>query len=479
MSANLSTDSGSASNPNPAASTSTETPQTSAANAADVSAGQEHVDAASGQQGAKTVDQLDAEYRQNMLAPDKREVDQLEPEESTEPETVEAKPETLEAADEVAEEDDLVERTEPRTLEDLKKQFPRVATTALEEIAKVEASQYALQKEVNDLGGPDGLEIAKGIIPALLSPNPTAEEVDSVFQTITETNPAAMQAMSWNILTHALNEERPDASGLPTNIATGNALIKQFLNEKYDVEQIEKLIAFDEAGLIDKDELSKELENFTGKSKRELELEARLKAVEDKGQQDQAAEKTKAEARVAQHVDRTEKYVINGAMSQIIPIAEQFGWTATKEELASSDPNIKSLAEAKIAFGELLTPWLDQFVKSHVKFAGVESLGKQEQAFNADGNPTVLLKKNGQEVINAAIAAFKQKVRILNPTFAKSFGSTRANQLKAKTTRSGTVEPSSIPPVKKAPENGNRQPADVDALDEQYRRSMRESRAQL
>lgn len=468
-------DQSSASSIDSAAVTASDSPQTSAT--AEVSADRQVDTAASGKDAS--IADLDKAYRENILAAKEPEVDQPQPE--PQPEKVEAQPEPVEAADEVVEPDDLVERTEPRTLEDLKKQFPRVATTALEEIAKVEADKYGLQKEFQSVGGTEGLEIAKAVMPALLSANPTAEDADSVFQTVTETNPELMRAMSMNILTHALRETKVDpATNVPINIATGNAIIKEFLNDKYDVETLEQLIAFDEAGLLDKEELAQQLESFTGKSKRELELESRLKAIEDGKSQDQAKEKTDTEARVAQHVEKTEKYVVQGAMSQILPIAEQYGWTATKEELASSDPAVKEHAEFKVAFGEFLTPWLDQFVKSHVKWAGVQSLGKGEQSFNRDGNPTILLKKNGQEVINAAVAAFKGKVRVMNKAFAKAAGSSRNAQLKANTTRSGAVEASQIPPVKKAPENGTRSPGDaIAAADEAYRRSMKELRPSL
>ncbi len=166
-------------------------------------------------------------------------------------------------------------------------------------------------------------------------------------------------------------------------------------------------------------------------------------------------------------------------MTRIVAIAEEYGWTATKEELNSSDPVVKETAEFKVALGELLTPWLDSFVKTHVKWAGIESIGKSEQAFNADGNPTMLLKKNGEDLINAAVAAFKGKVRTMNKAFQKMAGSTRKAQLKEKvTTRSGAVEPSEIPPVKKPETNGNRE-NDIDRLDREYQQTIRGQRASL
>jgi hypothetical protein len=161
-------------------------------------------------------------------------------------------------------------------------------------------------------------------------------------------------------------------------------------------------------------------------------------------------------------------------MTRIVAIAKEYGWTATQEELNSSDPAVKEAAEFKVALGELLTPWLDSFVRSHVKWAGIESIGKSEQAFNADGNPTMLLKKNGEDLINAAVAAFKAKVRTMNRAFQKMAGSTRKAQLKEKiTTRSGAVDPSEIPPVKKPESNGDRPPDQISRLDEEYRRAIR------
>jgi len=474
MSANLNTDSGQASNPNPAATDSNVSADNAAVDTAASSAERTGEVAATGSKDA-SIEDLDRQYKENILAADKPEPDTAQPEKTQlEPEKVEAKTdETVEV--EEPETETLEEQTGPRTIEQLKKQFPRVSDKPLEEIARVEAEHFKLQQEVDAVGGTIGLEIAKSVVPALLSANPTDEEVDNVFQGVTETNPGLMQRMSWSILTHSLNEKTPDpATGIPINIVTGNAIIKQFLNEKYDVESLEKLIAYDEAGLLDHEELATELESFTGKSKRELELEERLKALETGKEQEKAAESTKTEARIQQHIAKTEDYVSKGAMTQIVAIAQEYGWTATKEELASSDPAVKELAEFKVALGELLTPWLDSFVRNHVKWGGIQEIGKTEQAFNADGNPTRLLKSNGDALINAAVAAFKSKVRVMNATFKKVAGSSRAVKLKEKTTRSGAVDPSEIPPVKKPESNGNRPPGDEFArLDEEYRRAVR------
>lgn len=472
MSANLNTDSGQASTSNLAASTSTDTPQTSAAGAAEVSAGQEHDDAASGIDDA--VAKLDSTYKKNLLAADEPEGEAQPVESKTEPkETVEAKPEESVAVEE-PETDELEEQTGPRTLETLKKQFPRVSDKPLEEIARLDAELGKRDEALNSVGGEIGLEIAKTMLPAILSANPTDEEVDNVFQAVTETNPALMQRMSWNILTHSLNEESLDpVSNRPINLVTGDALIKQYLNENYDVEKLSKLIAYDEAGLLDHDELAQELENYSGKSDRERQLEERVKLLEQGKQQDKAAEETTRQNRINEHVAKTEKYVSDGAMSRIVAIAKEYGWTATLEDLKSTDPVVKEAAEFKVALGELLTPWLNDYVRSHVKWAGIESIGKQEQAFNADGNPTMLLKKNGEDLINAAVAAFKAKVRTMNRGFQRMAGSTRKAQLKEKTTRSGAVDPSEIPPVKKPESNGNRPQDDFARLDEEYRRAVR------
>jgi len=477
MSANLSSDSGQASNPNPAATDSNVSADNAAVDTAASSAERTEPVAAS-ETPKDAIAKLDSDYKKNMLGPEE-EVAKAEPEKAEPEPEVEAKPEEVE---EVAEPvDDPEEQTGPRTLEALKKQFPRVSDKPLAEIARVEAEHYKLQQEVDSVGGTIGLEIAKGLIPPLTNASPSVEDSDTVFQTVAETNPALLQSMSWNILTHSLTEERPDpTTGRPINQVTGDAIIKQFLNPNYDLEKIEKLIAFDEAGLLDHEELGQELENFSGKSKREQELEARLRVIEEGNQKAAAEQTTKAEARVQQHIAKTEAYVTKNAMEQIVPIAEQYGWTATKEEINSSDPAVKARAEAKIALGELLTPWLDSFVRNHVKWAGVESIGKREEAFNADGNPTMLLKKNGQEVINAAIAAFKSQVRRLNPSLASAWGQSRNAQLKAKTTRSGAVEPSKIPPVKEEPsKTGNLPKDDIARLDEEYQRTIREQRASL
>lgn len=462
---------------NSAASTYTDSPQSAAVDTAADSAGQANVDAASGPKD--TIAKLDSDYAKNMLSPEESEA-QAEPETPTEepetPETVEA-----EAAEqpEVAEPDE--ERTGPRTIDELKKQFPRVSVAPLEEIARVEAQHFALQSQIDAIGGELGLELSKTLMPTLLSPA-TAETATAFLQATAETNPGLLQACSWDFLTHALQEKTLDAdSGKEIRDVTGDALIKQFIDPELSLDDVLLLAQAKKAGLIDAEELKAELETYTGKSERELALEARLKAIEDGQKQEQSKVETETKARIQQHVDKTENYVSHGAMEQIVALAQENGWTATKEELASSDPAVRELAESKIALGKLLTPWLNDFIKTHPKWAGVENVGRSEQAFNEDGNPTKLLKHNGQQVINAAVAEFKSFVRVFNRNLAKSLTTSRNAKLKAKIqTRSGAVETSEIPPVKR-PEETPTNPVrnQIDALDEQYKRTVRESRASL
>lgn len=477
MSTNLSTDSSQASDSNLAATASSATADNSAASAAEPSAERTDDVAASGTDAS--IDDLDKQYRENLRAADKPDDVEAQPVEPKPKETVEAKPDGQPEVTE-PEVDELEEQTGPRTIEQLKKQFPRVSDKPLEEIARLDDELVKAQTELASVGGPVGLEIAKAMLPALLSANPSQEDTDGVFQAMTETNPALVQAMSWSILTHSLNEESLDpASGKPINIVTGDAIIKQYLNENYDVEKLEKLISFDEAGLLDHEALEEELKTYSGKSDYVRELEARLKAVEDKGKQDAADQEGKKQARINEHVAKTEKYISDGAMTQIVAIAEEYGWTATKEELNSSDPVVKEFAEFKIALGDLLTPWLNNFLRSHNKWGGIESIGKREEAFNLDGNPTKLLKSNGDDLISAAVAAFKSRVRVMNKSFQRMAGSSRNVRLKKQlTTRSGAVEPSEIPPVKKPEENGNRGNT-IDELDRAYRETVRGQRASL
>jgi len=474
MSTNLQSGPSDTSSSSPAAIDSTGSADNAAVDTAAPSAERSDSVAASGKD---VVAQLDSDYKRNVLGAEPKEaVAEPTPTETEQPEVEAAEP--VEAASPEAPED--TEETEgPRTLDALKKQFPRVSVAPLEEIAKVEAQHFALQQKVDSIGGEVGLEIATPLMPALLSPA-TPESVETIFQTIATTNPGALTAMSWDILTRSLSETQADPeTGRPIRDVTADALVKQFIDPELGIDDIFLLTSAKAAGLIDMEELKTELESSTGKSQREIDLEARLKAIEDKGKQDTAAKENDYKARIQQHVDKTEKFVSDGAMKQVVAIAEEYNWTASKEELNSSDPAVKALAESKIVLGELLTPWLNDFVRSHPKWAGVASLGKSEQAFNVDGNPTVLLKQNGQEVINAAVAAFKSKVRVLNKNLAKSFTGSRNAQLKAKTTRSGAVEPSSIPQVK-SPETPVNRPTDrIAQLDEEYAKVRREQRASL
>lgn len=425
------------------------------------------------------IARLDSELSENLLkAREEPEGEQPEPE-KPEPKLEKVEPEVEAAEEETVEVDPLAEQTAPRTVEDLKKQFPRAQTVALEEIAKVEAEAWKLKSDVESIGGPVGIEIAKAVMPALLSANPGDAEANAVFDSLTETNPALAVGMSRQFLDHALDEKAIDpASGLPTYMQTGNYLIKKHLNPNYDVAKIEKLIEYDEKGLLDHEELEKEAALYAGDSAQVKELKARLSAVEEKGKTDEAAEKAAARAEEQKHHDKATSYISRQVMAAVIPIAEHFGWTATKDELNSNDPAVKQLAEGKIAMGKMLTAYMNSEMQRHPEWASVEHLGKTKQAFTEDDQPRHIFTDNSTRLVNRLVAEFKAMVRVLNPTFAKSFGSTRAAQLKAKTTRSGDA-PTEIPAVKKAEENGKKGDfnAAIAELDAGYDKDMRQIRA--
>lgn len=427
------------------------------------------------------IARLDRELSDNLLKAREPE-DESEPEKpKTEPEIEKPEVEPLAAAEEeTVEVDPLAEQTGPRDLEALKKQFPRAQTVALEEIAKVEAKQWELQKKVDAIGGAVGIEIAKAVMPALLSANPGEKEADSTFQTLAETNPALTLEMSRQFLMHAIEEEAPDpATGLPTNIATGNALIKTRWPE-HDVEKIDKLVKFDEAGLIDHEKLAEESELYRGESEAVKTLKAEVAALKEGKEQDKAKTENDARIETKKHYDKTVDYVSRQVMDAVVPIAEFYGWTATKEELTSKDPAVKQLAESKIVMGKMLTAYMNTRMRQLPEWASVEHLGKSKQAFTEDGQVRHLFTSNSGPLVTKLLAEFKEMVRILNPTFAKSFGSTRAAKLKEKTIRSGEAQ-TQIPPVKKVEEKRNGDygfdRAAIDELDKNLDRDMRQARA--
>lgn len=438
---------------------------------------------------------LDKQYREgNLLAAaddtdDEPETPTLKPEPKAPEKAVEA------VADDLAEEVDPLaeERTAPRTPEEVKKQFARSEPSARAEIVRLESETWKLKEAVQKVGGPIGLEIAQSLIPTILKANPgvilgvdgKAEknpdgsdrtDGDVAFENMVSINGPLVVDMSKRLLSHALNEKAIDAAtGEPIYMATGNALIKEHLNPNYDVAQIEKLIAYDEAGLIDHEDLDKELEVYTGPSEREKVLEARLKGLEEKGKGEEAERQSATLAKAQEHHDKAVSYASKQIMDAVIPLAEQFGWTATKEELSSSDPAVKQLAQAKIAMGEMLTDHMEALKRRLPEWTTVDHLGKNQQAFNADGNPTAIFRDNAERLISKAVASFKEKIRILNPTFAKSFGSTRAAQLKAKLPRSG-ADTREVPPVKKIEPNGHGDEfgKTIAQLDDEYRREQRQ-----
>jgi hypothetical protein len=238
-------------------------------------------------------------------------------------------------------------------------------------------------------------------------------------------------------------------------------------------------VSYEEAGLIDHELLAEQLDLGSGKTEREKALEARLSAIEgDKKKESQVAEQ-KAEAQVQQRVSHATGFVSKHVMGSLIPVAEHYGWTATKEELASEKPEVKETAEFKVALGELITPWMEQYRKNLPEWDALEHLAKEGLAFNQDGKATAIFKKNLDNMNGKVLAAFKAKVRVMNKTLGKSLGNTRAAQLKAKTTRSGAATTQEIPAVRQ-PTNGSLSVKDREAeLDRQYDKAMRETRASL
>lgn len=433
--------------------------------------------AASGDANAD-IRRLDQELDENVLKA-------REPDETPEP--VKSEPETStddvldEAVEEPEEADLLTEQSAPRTLEDFNKLYPRAPIPVREELARIEAETWKQKAEIDSIGGTVGIEIAKVIVPALLNANPGEKEANDTFQTLTDTNPALALGMSRSLLFHAIEEETIDpATGLPTNIATGNALI-QSRWEGYDVEKLDKLVKYDQAGLLDHEELEKEAQLYASASPQILkeleETKGRLAAIEDRDKATQAKAQTDARAEEQKHLDRATDHVSKQVMAAVIPIAEHYGWTATTEELNSKDPAVKQLAESKIAMGKMLTAYMNSEMKKLPEWSAVEHLGKTKQAFTKDGQLRHIFTDNSGRLVTKLLADFKAMVRILNPTFAKSFGSTRAAKLK-ETTRSGQAE-TQIPAVKKTEENGKKGDfnAAIAELDSDYDKTIKQARA--
>lgn len=417
----------------------------------------------------------------NLLAPEDQ--DEAAPETpEPEPEKVEPPPE-LEAQPEESVEDDFAEeQTKPRTLEEINKLYARNTTVAVrEDLAKVEAEKWALRESIDKIGGPVGVEVAQTFMPALLNHNPGEKEASEFLASIADVNPNLLVAGSRALLDQSLTETRPDpATGIPVNIATGNYIVKQYLSEKLDLETVEKLVAYEEAGLIDHEDMAERLKLDSGKSEREIANEKRIAELESKLNKESQVAEQNAEAQVQQRLSHATGFVSKQVMGTLIPVAEHYGWTATKEELASDKPEVKDTAEFKVALGELITPWMEQYKQNLPEWSALEHLAKEGLAFNQDGKPTAIFKKNLDNMNGKVLAAFKAKVRVMNKTLGKSLGSTRAAQLKAKTTRSGAVETQQIPPVKKT---NNGQPVDTDdriaALDRDFDKAVRENRASL
>jgi len=450
-----------------AASMPEDTAASSAAQAAEESAASQDTTAASPDDEIARLKSDHKDAMKNILAPkedEQAEAETEQPEQIAQEETEE--PEAVEA--------DSLAPEGPRTLEALKAQFPRAQTVALEEIARVDKLAWDTQEKLNALGGEIGIGIANEVMPLILKADITPEDGDKFAESVFITNPMLGIEMSKILLDKAFAEDEIDTeSGLPIRVATANAMIQKHLDPDYTLDKIEALIKFDKAGLIDHEELQKDLE-MEGESETVKALKsqiAELKGVQDK---DKADKERAAQIETQKHYRKATDSVSQKAMDSLIPIAEQYGWTATKEELASDKPDVKELAEAKVKMGELLTAWMEQRKTQYPEWASIDHLAKNQNAFNDDGNPTSIFTVNSTTLCNRIVADFKEMLRVLNKTFAKSLGSSRA-AVKAKTVQKRPVE--EIPQTKKVEEKASDDDT-IATLRRQYREEMSQVRAQ-
>lgn len=433
--------------------------ESSAAQAAEESAASQDQVAAS--ETEDDVSRLDREFKEsidNILKPkDEESVEQPVEQQATE------------EVQEIVEPDPLAD-SGPRTLEALKQQFPRVATTALEEIARVDKALYETQEKLNALGGEIGVGIANEVMPLLLKANPTEEDGDRLMDHLFVTNPSLGIEASKLLLEKAFTEDEIDPeTNLPIKIATANAMIARHIDPDYDLEKVEQLIKFDKAGLIDKEDLAKALE-FEGESETVKELRKQVADLQSIKQREEADKERAAQVEVRKHYEKATEFVADRVMKQLVPIAEAGGWTATKEELNSDKPEVRQLAESKVKMGEMLTAWMNERLRTHPEWAAVEHLGKSKSAFNDDGNPTSIFTVNANSLTNRVLADFKEMMRVLNPTFAKSFSSSRRPK---ETIQKRPV--SEIPQTKKVVD---KPVTAIDRLDAEYDAAMQQARAQ-
>lgn len=394
--------------------------------------------AASSETGApaeapRTLEALRERFREQAS---QAEAPEPQPDQQPEPEKVEEpKPEVEEEeAAPQAEEDPLAEFEQAiPTREQINADHQR-APKAIRELAGDLAEKLtAREAERAELGGDEGVTVARAILPHLLSGDTSAETVNGFMNALTETNLPLAREIGQQFVNLALDDER-------TGKEFGNQLLEGQFGEGYNAEMLEKLVGAHRAGLVDLDAVQEDEGFGRTPTTRERELQEKLDAAERQVREFQGNRDDTARREEQRLSDAVDDFVSAQAMEEVLPIVTKLGWVPREGEEAG---------EALKLHGSMFTAYLEMEIKRSPEYDRIKALKEAGNAFR-DGKPTTQLRVAIQGLRNKAKAITSKAGRTLAPTYAKSFTST-AHTAQPPTAKSGDAAPTAPPPAAAPP----------------------------
>lgn len=467
LDSNLSTSGGDAPAPDSAA---TSTPEVAAPSSAAASTEDVAASTTTGADAAPaTLDSLFEKFKGQS----EQESGAGKPEETEQSQTPkpEEKPEEVEQEEAApAEEDaDPLAEFESRlpTRESINEKYARAPKAIRDEFAETAEKLTAREAERQEIGGDEGVQIAREILPRLLSPKTTEGDVNAVFEAMVEANPPLVAQMGSAFINAALNDER-------TGEAFGSQLLESELGEGYNLAKLRSLVEADQMGLIDHEAVEEGRQMARTPTEREQQLEAENKRLTETVQKYEG-KTTDATAKEEQRLnDLVDSFVTDEAMDEVLPIVRKLGWIPGDDE--KGDP----LNAAKVLHGEMVTAYLNAKVKASNEYTTIQALKEEGRAFK-NGQPTLQMRKAVNSLRTRAKAVMLQAGRTLGTTYASSFTRTRTatSQPSTTTSRSGDTPTTPATPAQQQPQS-SQQPQlstqeKLDALAARYKSAASEA----
>lgn len=304
------------------------------------------------------------------------------------------------------------------------------------------------------LGGKSALPILEQVSTAIFTPEVTQPSTAQFLMTIEQSNPSLLDSIGETLFAGIMSMDDPK----------WQAVVDNHLQAKFGIssEKIAEVSKWMQAGLFDEEFIRQEYESegFTNPKVAEL-LEENKRLKEQTAQQtQQQTKKVEFENELKQkRLEISNQYVLDSVLTEINPIIEKLAW-ATNE----NDP--PEWGEAKGVLGEMREAWIKQKIESSPYAKNIKYLLDNNQAFDANGNPTQSYKMQLERIQGIVKSSVISAGRKLQPTFTKSLLSSRNAQITSNplTQPSPSQPRNEVPSVQSPSTNGVTTQAELDAL---------------